>query len=98
MRLSWQVRRYRLGLLVTTHIPVGLPLLYQTETTPELTQSIVRQLADSDSSGITDADIRAAHDRHSGNLRETLFELYDLFHQRLRNRSSQAFQGELESD
>ena len=80
--LSRQVRRRRFGLLVTAHKSVALPLLYQTQTTTKLTHAVVRQLADAENSGITDADIQSAHERHSGNLRETLFELYDLFQQR----------------
>lgn len=85
--LKWQVRRRQLGLLVTTHTPVSLPLLYRTPSTPQLTHAVVRQLAEAEESGITDADIRSAHDRHSGNLREVLFELYDLFQDRQRDRS-----------
>lgn len=81
--LKWQIRRRRLGLLITSHTPVALPLLYRTPTTPRLTRAVVRQLAAAEDSGISDADIRTAHDRHSGNVREVLFELYDLFHERL---------------
>ncbi len=81
--LGWQLRRRGFGLLVTTHAPVALPLLYRTPTSPTLTRAIVFQLANTEDSGITDADIRSTHDRHSGNVREVLFDLYDLFQQRL---------------
>lgn len=87
-RSRWLLRlrcwRAGCGLLVTSHSPVGLPTLYATRTDPRLAIDIVRALASGDleRSQISDDDIRAEFTLHSGNMREVLFRLYDVYRQR----------------
>jgi hypothetical protein len=71
------------GGLVSTHRPLRLPVLWRTEATLAVAQQLVarlvpRPLADR----ITEDDVARAYAAHPGNLRETLFALYDLFEQR----------------
>jgi hypothetical protein len=75
-------RRRGLGLLLTAHAPVGLPELAHTSATPELAQQIVAQLQGHHPSRITPADVTQRFGDHGGNLREMLFDLYDLYEQR----------------
>lgn len=80
--LARQCARYRSGLLVTAHASVGLPELLVTATTPALARRIVEQLLVDTPAQITAAEIDAAFARHQGDLRETLFALYDLYESR----------------
>ena len=75
-------REKRAGLLITCHKPQGLPTLFQTSITVELAISLVEQLLPNDCDFITPADVRDSFSRHGQNLRELLFELYDLYEQR----------------
>jgi len=73
------------GLLVTSHRRVGMPELTRCGTSVSLLRAIVRNLPHSpDWYGtlICEADIEAAFTKHSGNLRESLYELYDRFESR----------------
>jgi hypothetical protein len=79
--LKRHCRRRGLGLLVTAHAPVGLPQLYGTEATPELAERIVGQLMAGRSPPFTTVELAACFIRHDGNVRETLFDLYDLYEQ-----------------
>jgi hypothetical protein len=74
-------RRRDIGLLVTAHRSVGLPLLYQTVTTPELAVQIVGALM-TDQQPFAPDEVSHCLSRHGGDLRETLFDLYDLYEQR----------------
>lgn len=76
-RLRWQCRRQGLGLVVTSHRPMHLPVLLATSATVQLAFRIVGELAGPDFATRHDAAIRASFARHSGNLREVLFDLYD---------------------
>ena len=70
------------GLLVTSHHGVGMPELTRCGTSASLLRAIVRSLPHSpDWHGtlICEADIDAAFANHSGNLRESLYTLYDRF-------------------
>lgn len=69
-------RLLRRSLLVTSHRPTGLPVLRECETTPELLRAIVTRLPDR-GGPVDEADIAAAFARHGGNLRESLYDLYD---------------------
>ncbi|HVE41947.1 MAG TPA: hypothetical protein VNM14_18780 [Planctomycetota bacterium] len=66
------------GLLVTTHRPGRLPTLVETSTTPELLESLVAQIL-----GDPAPELRpmmpALYERHRGNLRDALRELYDWY-------------------
>ncbi len=78
----WKVgrfcRRYGIGLLVTAHASVGLPDLFETKVTACLARKVVEQLLGGAASRVTDEDIGEKLSRHEGDLRETLFDLYDL--------------------
>ncbi|RMF93248.1 MAG: hypothetical protein D6741_13905 [Planctomycetota bacterium] len=69
------------GLFVTCHRPLGLPVLYRTRPDREQARRIVAHLQQSHEapSLIEPADVDAAFDRHEGNLREIMFDLYDLY-------------------
>ncbi|HVW38283.1 MAG TPA: hypothetical protein VHB99_13300 [Pirellulales bacterium] len=81
----WQIRRLcrrrGCGLLVTAHADAGLPDLFRTETDRALARRLVERLAPGDES-IAAGDIDRAFSARGGDLRETLFELYDLYEQR----------------
>lgn len=75
------------SLVVTTHRATRLPLLVACETSPLLLAGIVRRLPGHASWGgsvIRDADLEAAFSRHGGDIRESLYELYDRFEERRR--------------
>ncbi len=79
-------RRKRIGLLITSHRSMGFPELHRTYPTPELAQQIVvRLLAGKSCPEPALTDIQAAFDRHGGDIREMLFELYDHFEQQPRS-------------
>jgi hypothetical protein len=81
-RLDRRCRAIGAGLLVTAHGPTALPLLFPTVPDEELAAQIVDYLlaAPSDhASAIRPDDIRESWSMHRGNLREMLFDLYDVF-------------------
>jgi hypothetical protein len=75
-------RRQGVGLLVTAHKSVGLPHLYQTVVTPDLAGQIVGTLLGGRELPFTPEEVSHCLLRHGGDLREALFELYDLFEKR----------------
>lgn len=77
-------RRNRLGLLVTAHGPVGLPDLFHTTVSLPLAQEIVEQLGCGYRCRVTAEDVAERFSHHGGNLREVLFDLYDLYEKRRR--------------
>jgi hypothetical protein len=83
-RLLRRCKRRGCGLLVTSHTPIGLPTLYSTCTTLELATGVIRQLLPKHDHFITDADIRQCFAERTGNLREALFALYDMYERRKR--------------
>ena len=80
IRLRRACRQGRSGLLITTHVPAWrLPVLLRTETTDATLQHILGHLF-RDLPDIEPPDkslCRALLDRHQGNLRNVLFDLYD---------------------
>ena len=68
--------------MVTAHADVGLPLLFRTEVTEELVEKIVALLVSDDQSLLSRDDIEAARETHGDDLREILFELYDIWQAR----------------
>lgn len=82
----WRVqrlcRRRAIGLLVTSHKPVGLPELCRTSTDLALAQSIVASLVAGRCEPIALDEWTPRFESHQGNLRETLFDLYDLYEKR----------------
>lgn len=81
-RLKQFCRRHGCGLLVTAHADVGLPTL--ATTTPDLAtaQRVVGALLGSGDTTIGPTDVERAFDTRDGNLREALFDLYDLYESR----------------
>jgi len=75
-------RRRKAGLLVTCHTPLALPTLYETNVTLELAQGIVRDLIPANCTFIHDDDVQAAFERNGQNMRELLFNMYDLYEKR----------------
>lgn len=88
-RLKRFCRRARLGLLVTAHLPVGLPDLCHTATSLPLARQIVEQLQRDYRAYVTEADVAEHFSRRGGDLRETLFDLYDLYEARRRRASAE---------
>jgi hypothetical protein len=90
-QLGWLVRRNlrdrcrrrKAGLLVTAHRPLRLPVLWRTEPSLGVAQAVVSRLLPTEHAGIiTPEDVAVACRAHGGNLRETLFALYDVFESR----------------
>lgn len=77
----WRLRRFcksrGCGLLVTAHVSVGLPALASTTADFETALAVVRALG-SDCAALDRATIERSWHAHCGNLREVLFDLYDL--------------------
>ena len=70
------------GLLVTAHHGAGMPQLVHCGTTASLLRSIVRTLPGHErwhGTWIREADIDSAFAVHGGNIRESLYQLYDRF-------------------
>ena len=79
-RLQRQCRTSQAGLLVTAHRRLRLPVLWQTQPTVALAQAVVAQLLTPQHRQIVTAeDVSRAFAAQGGNLRETLFALYDVF-------------------
>ncbi|HYU32193.1 MAG TPA: hypothetical protein VEW48_08515 [Thermoanaerobaculia bacterium] len=77
-RGAWLALRFRSreagGLVITSHRPGLLPTLLDCETTPELLEGIVRELAGREVEGIETLFLR-----HGGNVRAALREMYDVW-------------------
>jgi hypothetical protein len=81
-RLRSRCRRAGAGLLITAHRSMGLPDLFTTRVDLDVARTVVHRLLDGYPAVITERDIRCCHRQQQGNLRETLFVLYDLYGQR----------------
>jgi hypothetical protein len=81
-QLKRHCRQRGWGLIVTAHQPTGLPKLFNTATTIELANRVVEELLNNSEYAASQQDIADCYTRHKGNLREMLFDLYDLFEQR----------------
>jgi len=89
-RWRWRnwCRRRRVGLLVTAHQDVGLPTLFQSGVALEVAQAIVRDLQRGAVVLVGPDDVATAVEARQGNLREALFDLYDLYELRRRRSPS----------
>lgn len=67
------------GLLVTSHRDVGLPTLYQTATDLALAAKVVETLMAEEARQLTSEQIATAYREASGDIRETLFRLFDVW-------------------
>jgi len=84
---AWRIRRLcragRHGLLVTSHADAGLPELYRTSVSRESARRVVAHLTAGAAPTVTEDEVTARLAARGGNLREALFDLYDLHEQRL---------------
>jgi hypothetical protein len=76
---AWQLRRRGWGAILTAHRDVGYPTLYRTNSTIELTERIVARLLSSRDPTIDRQAIARSFVATGGDVRETLFDLYDHF-------------------
>ena len=76
-RVDFRCRQRGCGLLLTTHRDLGLPTLFTTDPRLDLAIELARELAGGQA--IRDADVEAVWTKRHGNIREMLFDLYDLF-------------------
>jgi hypothetical protein len=81
-RVKAMCQRHGAGLLVTAHSDMGLPTLFQTQPSPQLAQTIVEMIVPAYTTRVTVDDVSRAFNATGGNLRETLFRLYDVYQQR----------------
>jgi energy-coupling factor transporter ATP-binding protein EcfA2 len=85
---GWRLRRHcvrrKLGLLVTTHRACRLPLVVEMRPTLATAQKLFSRLLSEGDNLLTSSDVATMFARHDGNLRETLFGLYDLYELRRR--------------
>ena len=81
-RLSWHCRRQDCGLLITSHTKCSLPVVWETVTSLDLVERLITDCLPPHDGRITEVDIRQAWRRHGANVREALFELYNVFEAR----------------
>jgi energy-coupling factor transporter ATP-binding protein EcfA2 len=81
-KLHHLARVAKAGLLVTAHANVGFPTLYQTKPSEAVAQAVVEQLTEAEGLPIPEAEILAAYHSTGGDIRETLFKLFDVHQQR----------------
>ncbi|MBC7818682.1 MAG: hypothetical protein IAG10_17470 [Planctomycetaceae bacterium] len=74
-RFRWETRRAG-GLVITTHRPHRLPTLIECQTTRELFGELVRSLHDPTT--LAPDTLDRLFEKHHGNLRDAIRELYDL--------------------
>jgi hypothetical protein len=82
MRLKRLCAKRGLGLLVTAHADVGFPTLVATSTTVELAKRLATELLAGQEMPLCSGQFEEIFSRHRGNMREVLFELYDLYESR----------------
>jgi len=81
-RVLAHCRRRGCGVLVTSHRDCGLPVLYRTSGNLKTVQRLIEECLPPHRGTISALDIEQAFCRHGGNVRELLFELYDVFEAR----------------
>lgn len=81
--LPWLCGARRLGLIVTTHRVLRLPVVLHTSSSLALAQQVAERLLADGRPMIGPADIRSCYEQCKGNIREMLFALYDLYEQRM---------------
>jgi hypothetical protein len=85
--LIWIYQRLRrFGLLVTAHADVRLPILCRTQGDLSVLHRLIEEELPRHGGYIARHEIDCAFERCGGNLREALFDLYDLFERRWRQR------------
>ena len=86
-RLKRFCRRRRLGLVVTAHATVGFPDLFHTVSNTEVARLLVDRLLANYQRLLDGQDVSQAYARQEGNIRELLFDLYDVYESRRRGAS-----------
>lgn len=81
-RLKHRSRRVGCGLLVTAHAPVGLPELARVAPDLETVTQIVADLLAQSPAPIAREEIARRFAARGGNVRDVLFDLYDLYERR----------------
>ena len=82
LRLRRVSRRRGLGLVVTSHARTALPLLFRTATSLGLARTIVQSLLAGRPELVTAEQLARRFESRQGDLRELLFDLYDLYEER----------------
>ncbi len=75
-------RTHGVGLVVASHRAADLPSLYETAVDEARAWSVVQRLQDGFPPRIQIGELAERLARHQGNLREALFDLYDLYEER----------------
>jgi hypothetical protein len=75
-------RTHEVGLVVASHRRADLPSLYETAVDEARAWSVVQRLQNGFPPRIEIEDLLQRLARHEGNLREALFDLYDLYEER----------------
>jgi hypothetical protein len=78
-KLKARCRRAGSGLLVTAHADMGLPTIFETASSLEVTKEVVARLVEAADGRVTEDDVSEAFAASGGNVRETLFALYDIY-------------------
>ncbi len=81
-RLKRVCRRLGCGLLATCHRSLGLPELFRTSPSPEIACRIVERLLGDEQGLIAPEEVRQRFAVRQGDLRELLFDLYDVYEER----------------
>jgi energy-coupling factor transporter ATP-binding protein EcfA2 len=81
-KLRWLIWRSGAGLVVTSHANVGLPTVYVTKSSEEVASAVVSKLLANEGAPISSSEITDAYRAAGGNVRETLFRLFDVYQQR----------------
>jgi hypothetical protein len=84
--IKWCCRQAGSGLVVTTHKTVGLPNLFQTCVTRELARRVVEHLLNGKPHLVLAEEADARLGSFQFDLREVLFDLFDLHERRQRGR------------
>src|SRR5262249_27065059 len=77
-RVRRSCRRAGCGLVVTAHQAAGLPELYRTVATPDVAAGVFAALTHERPALVTSSELPEYLAARNGNLREALFDLYDL--------------------
>jgi len=84
----WRIHRQMAGqaggLLVTTHRPLKMEWTFETRTNHAVAQEVVRRLTSGYADLIATAEVNRIFEQCTGDVRELLFKLYDLYEQRVR--------------
>ena len=84
LRLRHSCRHAGCGLVVTAHQSAGLPELYRTVVTPDIAAGVFAALTRDRTALVTSSELPQCLAARNGNLRDALFDLYDLHERRMR--------------